>query len=101
MQNYGGHEDRCHAPKGHYDVTQAWQAELNCQTFGLRTAEQDGTLVEVADISADRSLVEAMAQVFEREELEPVHLQDVVEDILADEKFLQEVWKIAEEDVRR
>lgn len=96
MQSCGRHSERCHTPKWCYEVTQVWQTELNCQTFGLKTAEQDGTLVEVADISSDRSLVEAMARVFEREELEPIHLQDVVEDALADERFLHEIWESAE-----
>lgn len=56
------------------------------QSYGLNVvAEEAGaeTLLSVIqDISVDRAFVEALAQTFEQQQLEPIHLPDVLEDVL-------------------
>ncbi len=91
METCGRSLEENHVRIGCYEVTQTWVPELSCRTFGLRTTDLDGTPVELNDISTDRIFVEELAHLFEREMLEPVHLRDVVEDILADQELFQEV----------
>lgn len=67
-----------------YRITNNWQTELGCTVWGLEVCDRDGkTVVCIPDLSSDREFVEQAAQLFEQERLEPIHLTEVVEDLLA------------------
>lgn len=56
------------------------------QSYGLKVVAKrenaEALLMVVPDISVDRAFVASLAETFEREQLEPVHLSDVLEDVL-------------------
>lgn len=55
------------------------------QTFGLRVLDhrsQTEEVIVIRDISTDRSFVAHLAYVYNRNQLDPVHLLDVLEDLL-------------------
>lgn len=56
------------------------------QSYGLNVvAEQAGAetlLAVVEDISVDKAFVQALAEMFEQGQLEPIHLMDVLENVL-------------------
>ncbi len=56
--------------------------------YGIRLTAEDGSASTVEDISPDRERVEALARLFEAEQLEPVHLFDAVYDALSDGALL-------------
>ncbi len=49
--------------------------------YGI-TARMGEEVSTVRDISADRSEVEAIARLLEREQLHPIHLYDVISDLI-------------------
>ena len=51
-------------------------------SYGIKIAAEDGSSAAVEDISPEREKVEALAKIFEAEQLEPVHLFDAVYDAL-------------------
>lgn len=56
------------------------------QSYGLKVVVDKGDteifLLAVPDISTDSAFVAFLAETFEREQLEPLHLLDVLEDLL-------------------
>ena len=54
------------------------------ETFGVSVFE-DGVMIRIVrDVSPDRKRVEALVSEFNREHLEPVHLDQAIEDFLLD-----------------
>ena len=67
-----------------YRVTKQWQPDLERVVWGIEVRSKEDEVVErIPDISADREFAEQAALLFEREKLEPIHLTEVVEDLLA------------------
>ncbi len=64
---------------GRYEViSETLLFEEGCSVvYGIRTDDK-----QVRDISTDRAFVEAMAESFNREQLDPIHLLDAIEDML-------------------
>lgn len=56
------------------------------QSYGLevvvRNEDEEAALLIIPDISTDKAFVASLAETFEREQLEPAHLPDVLEDTL-------------------
>lgn len=52
-----------------------------CCVYGI-TAQMGDEISTVKDISADRGEVEAMVRLLEREQLHPIHLHDVISDLI-------------------
>ncbi len=70
--------------KWKYRVTEGWQQDLECIVFGLEVRDQNGNIAaQIPDLSSEREFAEQAAQLFERERLEPIHLAEAAEDILA------------------
>ena len=55
-------------------------------TFGLQVRKvfdnMDKEVICLPDISTDASFVPHLADIFSREQLDPIHLSDVIEDLL-------------------
>lgn len=64
---------------GKYEViSETLYFEEGCSVvYGIRMDDK-----QVRDISTDKSFVEAMAESFNREHLDPIHLLDAIEDML-------------------
>lgn len=56
------------------------------EAFGVAAVESDEVVISVRDISDDRDKVCALAALFNEERLSPLHLENVVEDFLYDQK---------------
>ena len=77
-----------------YQVIEGWQLEFGCRTYGLEVRSKDGTPADqVPDVSTNRKFVQALAQLFTQQDLEPVHFHEVLEDCLADSDIY---WKLRE-----
>jgi len=71
----------------HYEICKTYETspDLAPHTgYGLICCREQEVLAEFRDISPDRSAVEALAALFEREQPEPVHLGDILYDMLAE-----------------
>ncbi|NMA93911.1 MAG: hypothetical protein GX975_04530 [Clostridiales bacterium] len=64
---------------GKYEVIfETLYFEEGCSVvYGIRTDDR-----QVRDISTDKNFVEAMAESFNKEHLDPIHLLDAIEDML-------------------
>ena len=54
----------------------------NYRTFGLRVLQGDEELMIMPDISTDFAFTLRLASLFTRKQLSPLHLLDVLEDML-------------------
>lgn len=55
---------------------------VSYHSFGLRVMDADRELICLPDISTDPELVSHLAGLFTSEQLAPIHLHEVVEDLL-------------------
>ena len=51
-------------------------------SFGLKVMDADQEILSLPDISTDSELISRLAALFTSEQLAPIHLHEVVEDIL-------------------
>ncbi len=63
-----------------------WDRELGTYTgWGIQGREEDGSFAgRVEDLTEDRSFALLVAAALNREQAEPVHLRDILEDLLGD-----------------
>ena len=52
-------------------------------SYGLRCTHEEGNVLVISDISAERNIVETLARICNDEALECIHIYDVIEDFLA------------------
>ena len=60
------------------------RSEINPElfTYGIKAVENGKTICSVADISTDSVYVKTLITLFEKYNLSPIHLKDVIEDFL-------------------
>ena len=69
----------------HYEtiVSQVSYEDKTVQTYGIKATDTSGTVRTVEDISTNKSAVEALVTLCNREGLALCHLDDVIEDFLS------------------
>ena len=67
-----------------YDVFEGrYNDSEGCRVgYGLKASREDGTDMLIEDITPDRERAEELAELFNTEELDPVHFEQAVEDYL-------------------
>ena len=55
---------------------------ISYHSFGLKVMDADQELLSLPDISTDAELISRLADLFTSEQLAPIHLREVVEDVL-------------------
>ena len=56
-------------------------------SYGIMLSVDDTPIRVIGDISCDRDEIERLTRVFNEEELDPVHLDQAVEDFLIDHRI--------------